>query len=141
MCVSPNVRFLPRKCMENDSKLIWLVLRRKVSQSINTLVFSRCTMQLERLYYFPGDITQLIIQSDVISHTSLIFVLCHGYQWSSIEKSGELPICFLNSFWLLQKQLWQTYISICSIFRALLGAVLEIFVCDILKMRLASLVD
>jgi len=28
-----------------------------------------------------------------------------------------------NSFWLLQKQLWQTYISTCSIFQALEGAV------------------
>jgi len=51
----------------------------------------------------------------------------------SIEKSGELPICLLNSFWLLQKLLWQTYISICSIFQALQGAVIEIFICDIFK--------
>ena len=72
--------------MENDSRSICLVLHRKVSQSTNTLVFSRCTMQLKCLYQFPGDTTQLIIQGDIISHMSLVFVLCHGYQWSSIEK-------------------------------------------------------
>ena len=37
----------------------------------------------------------------------------------------EPPICLFNSFWLLQKQLWQTYVSICSIFRALQGAVID----------------
>ena len=29
--------------------------------------------------------------------------------------------------------LWQTYISICSIFRTLQGAVIELFICDIFK--------
>ena len=125
--------------MENNSRLIWLALRRKVFQSINALVFSRYSIQLDWLYQFPGDTAQLIIQSDIISHASLVFILCHDYQWSSIEKSGEPPICLLDSFWSSLKQLWQTYISICSIFQALQGAAIKMFICDILKIHLTSL--
>jgi len=75
------------------------------------------------------------IQSDVITHTSCFFVLCHGYQWGSIEKSGdgEPPICLFNGFWLLKRQLWQIYISICSIFQALQGAMIELFICEVVK--------
>jgi len=66
-----------------------------------------------------------------ITHTSLD--LCYGYQWDPIEKSGELPICLFNGFWWIQKQLWQTYISICSIFRVLQDAVIKMFIWDFFK--------
>jgi len=89
--------------------------------------------EIEWLYQFLGDTKQVVIQSDVIFHASLVFILCHGYQYSSIEKSGELPIYLFNSFRSLQQQSWLTYLSICSIFRALQGAVIEIFVYDIFK--------
>ena len=76
---------------------------------------------------------QLTIQSDVITHTSLVFVLCHGYQWCSIEKSGVPPICLFNNYWLPQKQMWQKYISICSIVCALQDAVAKTCICQTFK--------
>ena len=68
-----------------------------------------------------------------MTYTSLVFVLCHGYQWYSIEKSGEPPICLFNNYQLPQKQMWQTYISICSIFRALQDAVAKTCICQTFK--------
>jgi len=57
---------------------------------------------------------QLLIQSDVISHTSLVF---HFVPWLPMEFNREVwrTAHLFNSFWSLRKQLWQTYVSICSI--------------------------
>ena len=111
--------------------LIWL------AQSINTLVSSHCMMQLERLCQFPGDMQYQVISSP-IHH--LFSFLCHGYQWSSIEKSGELPICLLNSFWLLQKQFMANlYINLQHFSSSTRCCAQNIYV--ILKIRLTSLGD
>ena len=82
---------------------------------------------------------QLTIQSDVITHMSLVFVLCHGFQWCSIEKSGEPPICLFNNCWLPQKQMSETNLSICSIFRALQDAIAKTCICQTFKICLTSL--
>ena len=94
-----------------------------MAQLIGQVVFAHCKIQLNRPLKFPGDAANFIIQSDVIPHVSLVYVLCHGYQWYLIEMSGELPTCLFTSFDLSQKQMWQTYISICSISYALQDAI------------------
>ena len=43
-----------------------------------------------------GDAMHFIVQSDAIPHTSLVFALCHGYQWCLVEMFGELPTCLFN---------------------------------------------
>jgi len=40
-----------------------------------------------------------------------------------MELNREPPICLFNSFWLLQKSIVETYISICNLFQALQCAV------------------
>jgi len=53
-------------------------------------------MQLEHLYLFPGDTMQSIIQSDTITHMSLVFCFVPWLPMGPVEKSGEPPICLLT---------------------------------------------
>jgi len=51
-----------------------------------------------------------------------LFLFCAMATWCSIDMSGKLPTCSFYGYWLLQKQMRQTYVSNCGIFHVLHGA-------------------